>query len=207
MAGFANGAFSLKSADPVTFGTASLFTTPVYNTGIIAVNTFLNSVSSSMKGGDVSAVIADNVRMGALNLWKQAGLSAGVESLPPQDSRRATCVIATDPKIGAVLAESMPSGNSNFDYQIAESPNGKMDDKLFLFFRFDNPQTPHPLNTFVIQTAPSLVFNNNRSIGSSHVKQLAVFPRVDVVSTSSTMAGYTVTGIDASFASRTPLPV
>jgi len=202
---YGGASFSRESARPEVYGIGSIFTNVTFDSDSIDVSSIVNSVRSQDKYEDVMAVLADRLHTQATNVYEKSGLFAGIESIGPGFSTKPVYVIATSPKIAAVLDMSRHD-NKYFTYEVVATQNKKLRDRAIGIFRFNQADQPHPLSWAFMGTAPSILFNNNAEIDGATVKVLSQIPRQDVHITNSIMASLVITGVEDSFTRRTPTP-
>lgn len=162
-------------------GVARHHVSPYYAEENIDVTTFVDSIKSTDRLGDIQAVLVNNIKEAVINMSIDSNYSVANTVLRGAAGGKISVIIGTDPKIAHYLTRGDETIDIGDDYEakVVSTPNKAVAGKIFVTFVVnENRNTePHPLNFGQMFWAPTITTDVVRTMNGSTSRELSTMPR------------------------------
>lgn len=181
-----------------------------YEEKVIDVANEVDSLKSSDRAADISALIINQLRDTAYRMYRDSGYKAAADALAGGVSQAPTVIIGTDPYIARYL---MVSGDfrtlgNDFQVKVVSTLNKRMTGKIVIAFGDFTTGTegvPNPMHFGNMAWKPELTLVLPLHRNGANSKELTVQPSFLHVVNTPIMAVFSVTGINEVAAAKVPV--
>lgn len=188
------------SDSPLMYGAACELVNAAYIESIIAVDERIDSVKSSDRAEDTTAVLINELRDAAFRLYQNSGYMAASNAIAGGEAAKPVVIIGTDQTIGRYLTLTGDTRLlGDFEFKVVTSTDGRMKGKIVMTFGQEHSFTdgnPNPLHFGTMAWKPELtiMLQTQRQGATSH--EITVQPSFGHVTHLPIMGYFEVTGIE-----------
>ena len=166
----------------------------------IALDTIVNSLTSSARAEDIQAALVVNLRDAASRLYTQSEYKAASDSLTGGTAPTPKVILLTDPIIARYLLApgDLRTLGSQFELKVVETLDYRVRGKIYMAFSAQGESATNEVNILNFGNlfwSPELVLAANMTRTGGYNKETQVQPRYLFVNHCPVMAEFDVTGI------------
>jgi len=192
----------------IAYGPVDLF----YEEADINIDSEMGNLTSAEKAEDLRMTMINRIRDVAIRAYRESGYQQAADARAGGRAPKPTVLVGTDQVVGAwlfVQGDTRLMGDE-FNYKVVTTPNEKMDDTIFVTFIDETDAKsgkPNPMTFGNMGYRPEIVVNLPIHFNGANSRQLSVQPAFSHNVNLPVLAKFTVKGLSAALAVRTPLAV
>jgi len=182
-----------------TIGISRHFVNTFYNETEIALDQYVDSLSSKDRLNDIKSALEMHLRDEAYLMYTNSNYFAAFDLLHGKTGIKPTLIIGTNPRIYNYLTKDGLDLGDGFDVEVKFTPNPLIGDKILMSFGiFDDSRNSkvNPLNFGQTIWAPTITTDIPRTVGGSTSREVTNVPRYLHVPNLNIMSVTHVSGID-----------